>query len=130
MIQTTTRNDELAAKHKRFVLTPWVAQGAHTAPTIVRGEGVRIFDADGNAYLDLSSGLGREPISATVIRASSPRYASKRNGSASFPRRLFSDVRAQLAEELIALAPWPEGGRAYFHGGRRRCERRCDEART
>jgi taurine--2-oxoglutarate transaminase len=110
MIQTTTRNEELAAKHKRFVLTPWVAQGAHTAPTIVRGEGVRIYDADGNAYLDLSSGLV-----ATNLGHSHPRVVAAIREQAEricfVPPGLFSE---QLAEELVALAPWPEGGRAYF----------------
>jgi taurine--2-oxoglutarate transaminase len=113
MIQTTTRNEELAAKHKRFVLTPWVAQGGHTAPTIVRGEGVRIYDADGNAYLDLSSGLV-----ATNLGHSHPRVVAAIREQAEricfVPPGLFSDVRAQLAEELVALGPWPEGGRAYF----------------
>ncbi len=114
--QTTTGNDELARKHKQYVLTPWVAQGVHTAPAIVRGEGARMFDADGNAYVDLSSGLvaanlghGHQRVVA-AIREQAERICF-------VPPALFSDVRAELAEELVALAPWPEGGRAYFTAG-------------
>ncbi len=114
--QTTTGNDELARKHKQYVLTPWVAQAAHSAPTIVRGERAHIFDADGNAYLDLSSGLV-----ATNLGHGHPRVVSALREQAEricyVPPALFSDVRAELAEELVALAPWREGGRAYFTAG-------------
>jgi taurine--2-oxoglutarate transaminase len=33
------------------------------------------------------------------------------------PPSLFNDRRAELAEALVRLAPWPEGGRAYFTTG-------------
>jgi 4-aminobutyrate aminotransferase-like enzyme len=42
--------------HARFVLTPWSVQGAQP-PEIVRGDGARMYDADGKHYIDLSSGL-------------------------------------------------------------------------
>ncbi len=111
--QTTTSPDELARKHKQYVLTPWVAQGAHTAPTIVRGEGAHMYDAEGRAYLDLSSGLV-----ANNLGHGHPRVVAAMRDQLEricyVPPALFSDVRAELAEELIALAPWPEEGRAYF----------------
>ena len=48
---------EIQAKHAKHVLTPWLAQGGLAAPVIVRGEGRYLFDADGNKFFDLGSGL-------------------------------------------------------------------------
>lgn len=115
MISEVTRHEELTAKHKRYVLTPWVPQGAHTAPVIVRGEGSHIFDVEGTGYLDLSSGLV-----ATNLGHGHPRVVAAIREQAEricyVPPALFNDERAQLAEELVALAPWPDG-RAYFTAG-------------
>ena len=49
-------SETLVEKHGRYVLSPWSMQGAKT-PVIVRGQGCRIFDADGKEYIDLSAGL-------------------------------------------------------------------------
>ncbi|MGH7728265.1 MAG: aminotransferase class III-fold pyridoxal phosphate-dependent enzyme [Vulcanimicrobiaceae bacterium] len=105
-----------ATKHRRFVLTPWAAQADYDAPTIVRAQGVRLFDDEGRAYIDLSSGLiavnlghGHPRVTA-AIREQLERVAY-------ISPALFSDVRAELGEALIGLAPWAEGGRVFFTSG-------------
>jgi len=102
--------------HKRFVLTPWAVQGPLDPPVIVRGEGVSIFDADGKRYIDASSGLicmnlghgNRHVIDAIARQAEKIAYVSP---------ALFNDTRAELAEMLIGLAPWSDGGRVFFTAG-------------
>ena len=43
----------------------------------VRGEGARLWDADGNEYLDFLSGISVSTASGTATRASSPRSRSR-----------------------------------------------------
>ena len=105
---------DLAAKHARYVLTPWMAQGAAKPPVIVRGEGIYLYDADGNRYADLTSGL----IAANLghghpaVRAAMHAQVDRLCFS---PPSWFNDARAELAEALVRLAPWgEEGGRVFF----------------
>jgi taurine--2-oxoglutarate transaminase len=114
---TSSAAHDIALKHRRFVLTPWVAQGGLDAPTIVRGEGVYLYDADGLRYLDLTSGLiaanlgHGHPTVRAAMHAQIDRLCFG-------PPNWFNDTRAELAEALIELAPWAgEGGRAYFTTG-------------
>ena len=108
--------ESLAAKHKRYVLTPWVAQGAHAPPVIVRGEGVHLIDADGKRYLDLSAGLVALNLGhghPVLVRAIAEQAAKL----CFAPPSYFHDVRAELGEALISLSPWPQGGRVFFTTG-------------
>jgi taurine--2-oxoglutarate transaminase len=110
--------DALAAKHARYVLTPWFAQQSQLRmPVIVRGEGIYLYDADGNRYADLTSGL----IAANLghgypsVLAAMHQQVDRLCFS---PPSWFNDVRAELAEELIRIAPWgDEGGRLFFTVG-------------
>jgi taurine--2-oxoglutarate transaminase len=115
MLHTTTV--DWKTKHRRYVLTPWSAgQAAHDVPVIVRGEGSRIYDADGQGYLDLSSGL----VAANLGHAHPRMVAAIANQAQRIcyvAPGLFSDVRAELGERLAALGPWPEGARALFTAG-------------
>ena len=43
----------------------------------VRGEGARLWDDEGNEYLDFLTGIWRSPASGTATRASSRRSASR-----------------------------------------------------
>ncbi|MBI06821.1 MAG: hypothetical protein CMM54_07570 [Rhodospirillaceae bacterium] len=44
--------------NRRYDIIPWAAQNAvHPVTKMVRGEGIYIFDADGQKYLDFSSQL-------------------------------------------------------------------------
>jgi taurine--2-oxoglutarate transaminase len=107
---------EIQAKHAKHVLTPWLAQGGLAAPVIVRGEGRHLFDADGNKYLDLGSGLiavnlghgHPKVVKAIQEQAAALCYAAP---------GLFHDKRAELAQELSDISPWNkdgEGCRTFF----------------
>jgi taurine--2-oxoglutarate transaminase len=107
---------EIQAKHAKHVLTPWLAQGGHAAPVVVRGEGRHLFDADGTKYLDLGSGLiavnlghgHPKVVKAIQEQAATLCYAAP---------GLFHDKRAELAHELSEISPWKasgEGCRTFF----------------
>ncbi len=107
---------EIQARHAKYVLTPWMAQGGLAAPVIVRGEGRYLYDADGKRYFDLASGLiavnlghGHPKVVAAIQeQAATLGYAAP---------SLFHDKRAELAEELSKISPWAtdgEGCRTFF----------------
>jgi taurine---2-oxoglutarate transaminase len=107
----------LKTKHQRYVLTPWLAQGALAPPVIVRGEGIYLYDDEGNRYADLTSGLVAvnlghgHPAVRAAIHAQTDRLCFS-------PPSWFNDVRAELGEALVRLAPWgDEGGRVFFTTG-------------
>jgi taurine--2-oxoglutarate transaminase len=107
---------DLKALHKRRVLTPWSAQGALDLPVIVRAEGVKLYDDEGHGYIDASSGLvavnlgHRHPRLVRAIAEQADRLTFS-------PPGWFNDQRALLAEKIIELAPWAEGGRVFFTPG-------------
>ena len=106
--------DDLKVLHRHHVLTPWVTQGGLDVPVIVRGEGFSMFDADGNRYADMSSGLvcvnlghGHKTVLA-AMHAQIDRLCYA-------PTNWFNDQRARLAEALSSISPWTnEGARAFF----------------
>jgi taurine--2-oxoglutarate transaminase len=114
---TTLAAHDIAQKHRRFVLTPWLPQGGLDVPTIVRGDGSYVYDAEGVRYMDLTSGLVAANLGhghPTVLAAMHAQIDKLCFG----PPNWFNDARADLAEQLVALAPWPgEGGRAFFTTG-------------
>ena len=107
---------DIAALHRRYVLTPWSAQANLAMPAIERAEGSYLYDTDGKRYLDLSAGLvavnlgHAHPHVAQAIaeQASRLTYASP---------QFFNATRARLAERLSSHAPWDEGCRAFFTTG-------------
>ncbi|HEY0614143.1 MAG TPA: aminotransferase class III-fold pyridoxal phosphate-dependent enzyme [Candidatus Elarobacter sp.] len=106
--------ETLEVKHARYVLTPWMVQGGLRAPVIVRGEGIYLYDADGNRYADLTSGLIAVNLGHghPAVRAAMHEQVDRLCFS---PPSWFNDQRAELAEALVGLAPWgDEGGRAFF----------------
>jgi taurine--2-oxoglutarate transaminase len=106
--------EALTAKHARYVLTPWMAQANLQPPVIVRGEGIYLYDADGNRYADLTSGLIAVNLGHghPTVRAAMHAQVDRLCFS---PPSWFNDVRAELAEALVHLAPWgSEGGRVFF----------------
>jgi taurine--2-oxoglutarate transaminase len=104
------------ALHKQRVLTPWVAQGPLDAPVIVRGSGIWMEDEQGKRYIDASSGLV-----AVNLGHSHPRVVAAIKEQAEricyVPASWFNDARAELADRLIRMAPWKEGGRVFFTPG-------------
>ena len=107
---------EIQAKHAKYVLTPWSAQGGLTAPVIARAEGSFLFDTDGKKYLDLGSGLIAVNLGhghAGVVKAIQEQAATLCYAAPS----LFHEKRAALAAELSAISPWAassEGCRTFF----------------
>ncbi len=106
---------EIQAKHAKYVLTPWLAQGGLAAPVIVRGEGRHVFDADGTKYLDLGSGLIAVNLGhghPSVVKAIQEQAAALCYAAPG----LFNEQRAELAAELSDISPWArgEGCRTFF----------------
>ncbi|MGP6159017.1 MAG: aminotransferase class III-fold pyridoxal phosphate-dependent enzyme [Vulcanimicrobiaceae bacterium] len=107
---------DLAAKHRRYVLTPWLPQGKLELPVIVRGEHVYLYDDRGQRYLDSCSGLiavnlgHGNPAVIEAMHAQAKRLCFS-------PPNWFNDVRAECAEALAGIAPWPEGARVFFTTG-------------
>ena len=105
-----------AELHARYVLTPWSLQGNANLPVIVRGEGCRLFDADGNDFLDFSAGLVAvnlghgHPALAQAIGEQASRLTFG-------PPSMANDRRAELAEAIVQLAPWEGRGRVFFTTG-------------
>jgi acetylornithine/N-succinyldiaminopimelate aminotransferase len=75
--------------------------------TLVRGRGVRVWDDDGKAYLDLAGGIG-----TLTIGHAHPRWVDAVTGAAStlgLVGNLFhTQPQAALAERLAALLPIPD----------------------
>lgn len=108
-----TTTESLQALHQKHVLTPWVAQAGLKTPVVDRGEGVYLFDTDGNRYLDLASGLVASNLGhahPAVVAAMQAQAARLCFAAPS----LFHDARAELAAELSAIAPFGEPARAFF----------------
>jgi taurine---2-oxoglutarate transaminase len=98
------------------VLTPWVAQGGRTPPVIVRGEGSLLYDEQGKRYIDFSAGLvavnlghGHAGVAGAI--------AEQAHRLAYVAPSLGNDQRSALADAIIAIAPWSEGGRVFFTAG-------------
>ncbi len=106
--------DDLKVLHRQYVLTPWVAQASLDVPMIVRGEGVYMYDAEGNRYTDMSSGLVAANLGhghKTVLAA----MHAQIDRLCFSPTNWFNDQRARLAETLSSISPWTgEGARAFF----------------
>jgi len=105
-----------AELHARYVLTPWSLQGNANLPVIVRGEGSRLFDAQGSDFLDFSAGLVAvnlghgHPALAQAIGEQASRLTFG-------PPSMANDRRAELAEAIVQLAPWDGRGRVFFTTG-------------
>jgi len=104
-MQTTTA-DEIQAREARHVL-----QTYRRAPiTFVRGQGVRLYDADGREYLDLLSGIGVASLGHAhpgLARAIAEQAQTLIHTSNLF----YHPFQGQLAERLAGLSGLP---RAFF----------------
>src|SRR5712691_5786064 len=103
---TTTTVDEIQAREARHVLQTY----RRLPVTFVRGQGVRLFDADGREYLDLLSGIGVASLGhghPGLARAISEQAQTLLHTSNLF----FHPLQGQLAERLAHLSGLP---RAFF----------------
>ena len=91
----TTMTDDIQALEARHVLQTYRRQPV----TFVRGEGVRLFDADGREYLDLLSGIGVASLGHAhpgLARAIAEQAQTLLHTSNLF----FHPLQGQLAERL------------------------------
>jgi taurine--2-oxoglutarate transaminase len=97
---------------RETVLHSWCVQDHWDAPTIVGGEGARIFTADGRAIVDFSSqsecsNLGHQhPAVVAAIREQAQKLCYIANAWGAEPR-------ARLAERLLEKSGF-DGGRVFF----------------
>ena len=102
----TTVMDGTQALEARHVLQTYRRQPV----TLVRGEGVRLFDADGREYLDLLSGIGVASLGHAhpgLARAIADQASTLLHTSNLF----FHPLQGQVAERLANLSGLP---RAFF----------------
>ncbi|MES1255686.1 MAG: acetylornithine/succinylornithine family transaminase [Acidobacteriota bacterium] len=102
----TTTIDEIEAREAQHVLQTY----RRMPVTLVRGEGVRLYDAEGREYLDLLSGIGvaslghAHPGLARVINEQAQTLLHTSN-------LFYHPFQGQLAERLATLSGLP---RAFF----------------
>jgi len=98
--------DDVQARESRHVLQTYRRQPI----TFVRGEGVRLYDADGREYLDLLSGIGVASLGHAhpgLARAIADQAQTLLHTSNLF----FHPLQGRLAERLASLSGLP---RAFF----------------
>ena len=106
MTTTATRSEEVQARESRHVLQTYRRQPV----VFVRGEGVRLYDADGREYLDLLSGIGVASLGHAhpgLARAIADQAQTLIQTSNLF----YHPLQGELAERLAALSGLP---RAFF----------------
>ncbi len=99
--------DRAAKLHARHINPVMIALAAKSgvAKTFVRGEGTRLWDADGKEYLDFVAGFGAMNLGHNhpdVVAAVQQALAKQAPG---FAQSSVNPFAAALAEELISLAP-------------------------
>lgn len=102
----TSSVDQIQARDTQYVLQTY----RRLPVTLVRGEGVRLYDAEGREYLDLLSGIGVASLGHAhpgLARAISEQAQSLLHTSNLF----FHPLQGQLAERLSALSGL---SRAFF----------------
>ena len=106
MNMETTTIDEIQALEARHVLQTY----KRSPVTFVRGQGVRLYDADGREYLDLLSGIGVASLGHAhpgLARAIADQAQTLIHTSNLF----YHPLQGQLAERLAKLSGLP---RAFF----------------
>jgi acetylornithine/succinyldiaminopimelate/putrescine aminotransferase len=120
---------ERARRHLWLQMSRMGAYDEHNeVPIMVRGEGTRVFDANGTEYFDGLSGLftnmlghGRADIAAAA--------AEQMTSMAFFPLWTYAHPKAiELAEKIASLAPGDQP--CLFHLGWCRSERERLETRA
>jgi acetylornithine/N-succinyldiaminopimelate aminotransferase len=103
-----TGNNESIARRAQQVLTPNYRQ---QPVALVRGEGARVWDADGNEYLDFLGGVAVNVLGhchPALVKALEEQARTVWHVS----NHYFIPRQVELAEALLAVTPW--AGRAFF----------------
>jgi acetylornithine/N-succinyldiaminopimelate aminotransferase len=98
--------DDVVARETRHILQTY----KRNPVTLVRGQGVRLYDADGREYIDLLSGIGVASLGHShpaLARAIADQAQTLIHTSNLF----YHPLQGQLAERLAALSGLP---RAFF----------------
>jgi predicted acetylornithine/succinylornithine family transaminase len=98
--------DDVQTRESRYVLQTYRRQPV----TFVRGEGIRLYDAEGHEYFDLLSGIGVASLGHAnpgLARAIAEQAATLLHTSNLF----FHPLQGQVAERLATLSGLP---RAFF----------------
>jgi len=105
-------HEELVFKNKKYNLASWTAQKQWHPISMVKGEGVYFWDADGKRYLDWSSQLMNVNIghgNPKVIKAIQDQI---KKISFAYPG-IATESRAQLGERLAEITP-PGMNKSFF----------------
>ena len=94
-------NAEILARDARHHSGLWAPKHA-----FVRGDGCRLYDADGAAYLDLMAGIAVASL-GHAHPALTEALCEQAGRLIVCPQNLANDTRAEFLEELFALAPDP-----------------------
>ena len=101
------------------MLEPHAPPFLQTQPhVIVRGEGLTVWDSEGRAYLDATSGMFCANLGYTQPRLveAAARQMARLPFYASYAHRT-NDVALALADELAAIAPIPMGRTLFANSG-------------
>ncbi len=107
---------DIAQQNKDYTLVSWGAQGPWNPTTIVRGEGVYIYDAEGKRYLDWASQLVNVNIGHShphVVKAIQDQAAQLCYVNPSFA----TEPRGRLGEMLAEVAPGKLTKTFFTNGG-------------
>src|SRR4029079_8229547 len=94
--------DDVQALEARHVLQTYRRQPI----TLVRGEGVRLFDAEGREYLDLLSGIGVASLGHAHPRLAAA-IADQARTLLHTSNLFYHPLQGQLAEQLATLSGAP-----------------------
>jgi taurine--2-oxoglutarate transaminase len=100
----TISHADLVAKNKEYTLASWMAQNDWNPISMVRGEGIYFWDADGKRYIDWSSQLVNVNVGhghPRVIKAIQEQIAKL---SFAYPG-IATEPRARLGELLAEIMP-------------------------
>src|SRR5579872_1630078 len=105
---------ELLARHKR-VMPYWLALYYDQPIELVRGEGTRVWDGDGNEYLDFFGGI-LTTISGHAIQQLVDALAEQAGKIAHTSTLYLIRPMIELAERLVDSSPVPLPAKAFFVG--------------
>ncbi|HZY57892.1 MAG TPA: aminotransferase class III-fold pyridoxal phosphate-dependent enzyme, partial [Rubrobacteraceae bacterium] len=106
--------DELRERH-RATLPEWLALYYERPIELVRGEGIKVWDSEGNEYLDFFGGIVTT-ISGHAIPEIVDPIKSQAEKMAHSSTLYLIENQVKLAEKLIELAPISGDKKVFFVG--------------
>ncbi len=106
--------EELAARH-RAVLPEWIALNYGRPMELVRGEGFKVWDSEGNEYLDFFGGIVTT-ISGHAVPEISEAVKEQADKIFHSSTLYLIESQVKLAEKLVGLAPMSGEKKVFFVG--------------